>query len=96
MQKHIDALEAALTAAHSSPSYEATQAVKAARKALSDAICDGAKPCDCGASDMHGMRQPLAKGKHEFEVGCLACGARARGGLIPRHAVEAWNEGVRS
>lgn len=80
-------------------------AVKAQQKALSEAIADGADPCpSCGAKP-HGMMQPRAGGEGiEFEIGCLGCGyflhqdgsARAhgaRGGLLPKHTVEAWNSG---
>jgi rubredoxin len=93
---------------HSAPAPEvkaASDVVKALQQQLSDAICEGAKPCpDCGAPP-HGMEQPrLGGGGFEFEIGCTICGwffidentARdrsARGGPLPRHAVEAWNEG---
>jgi len=70
----------------------AADKVKACRKELSDAICEGAKTCKCGAMPV-GLEQPRPDGKGmEFEVGCPACGERVRGGLLPRHTVEAWNE----
>ena len=69
-------------------------------------IAEGANPCpDCGRLPF-GMEQPRPGGGVEFEVGCLtpSCGwfihtdgtvrgHAARGGLLPHHAVEAWNEG---
>lgn len=70
-----------------------TETLKAMRASLSAKITEGALPCSCGAGKPHGMIQPLGKkGRVEFEVGCLACPRRVRGGLLPRHAVEAWNE----
>lgn len=83
---------------------EASAAVKALQAELSAAICEGANPCpDCGGAP-HGIEQPRIGGGVEYEVGCTRCGwflhtddtprdHGARGGLLPRHAVEAWNEG---
>lgn len=103
------ALEAALAdyRATSNPTAaqntEHTAKIKAARKAVSDAITEGAMPCPGCGERPHGMEQPTVKSK-EFELGCLSCkpfihedgtgrAFRVRGGLMPRHAVEAWNEG---
>lgn len=71
---------------------EATLRLKAHRKALSETIAEGALPCKCGAGIPHGMMHPKADGGIQYEVGCLSCPAKIKGGLIPRHAVEAWNE----
>lgn len=74
---------------------KASDAVKECRKALSACITEGAEPCpDCKVLP-HGMEQPKGDSV-EYEVGCLACGKSVRGGLLPKHAVEAWNEGVRN
>lgn len=85
--------------------YANGQAVKALQKALSDAICEGAKPCpNCGAEPW-GMEQPAPNARGvEYEIGCRVCkpfehkdgsvrAFRARGGLMPKHTVDAWNEG---
>lgn len=71
----------------------ASDAVKAARKALSDAICEGADPCPvCGTAPI-GIEQPRGKGGVEYEIGCPVCrDVKVRGGMLPKHAVEAWNE----
>ena len=93
MSKLNEAVNDALEAARANPCAETTAAVKAARAALSDAICAGAKPCpSCGSEALHGMAQPGPRGRTEYEVGCRNCGRRVRGGLLPRHTVEAWNE----
>lgn len=77
----------------------ASLAVEKLQAELSAAIAEGANPCpNCGRAP-HGMRQPDG-----FEVGCTNCGwfrhtdgtirdHGARGGMLPRHAVETWNEG---
>lgn len=78
---------------------DASIAVERLQAELSAAIAEGAHPCpNCGRA-AHGMRQPDG-----FEVGCTNCGwfrhtdgtirdHGARGGMLPRHAVETWNEG---
>lgn len=83
---------------------EASRKARALQEALSAAISEGANPCpDCGAQP-HGMEQPTGKSGVEYEIGCLACGQfehtdgtlrwhRVRGGMLPKHAVEAWNAG---
>ena len=95
-----ETLAAALGAYHAiasttSPddSREASNAVKAARKAISDAICEGAEPCPtCGTAPI-GIEQPRGRGGVEFEIGCPVCrDMKVRGGMLPKHAVEAWNE----
>lgn len=82
-----------------------TDKVVALQKELSDVITAGANPCpDCGELP-HGLEQPSGKGGIEYEVGCVAgcpdlelpdgtrIQHRVRGGLLPKHAVDAWNEG---
>lgn len=93
--------------AHKAPAAQvaaASETVKELQKQVSDAIVEGSHPCpDCGAAPI-GIEQPRAGGGVEYEVGCPNCRwfkhtdgtARAhgvRGGLLPRHAVEAWNAG---
>jgi hypothetical protein len=74
------------------------------KKRLAAQIVEGAKPCPGCGEIPHGMEQPKGKDGVEYEIGCISCGAfehtdgtmrlhRVRGGLLPRHAVEAWNEG---
>lgn len=81
--------------------------VKATHRAVSEAIVEGAKPCPTCGKTPHGIRHEVGRGKMkwvEFEVGCLDCKPfehmdgttrrhAARGGLLPRHTVEAWNAG---
>jgi hypothetical protein len=99
IQKAVEAYHAIVHTAPAADVKKASDRVKAARAALSTAICDGAKPCpSCGAAP-HGIEQPRASSKGEngveYEVGCISCADhRVRGGLLPRHAVEAWNEAV--
>lgn len=85
----------------------ASDAVHDAQKALSDAIADGAKPCPFCKVIPHGIEHVAARGRAigvEYEIGCLGCpsfvhtdGTKrmpyVRGGTLPRHAVDAWNEG---
>lgn len=83
---------------HSAPEAEvraASNTVRELRRLLSDAICEGADPCPtCGTSPI-GLEQPKPKGGVEYELGCPVCpGVKVRGSLLPRHAVEAWNEGA--
>ena len=51
-----------------------------------------------------GMAHPTGRGGIEYEIGCTTCKTiphddgtvrqfRTRGGVMPRHAVEAWNGG---
>src|SRR5690242_16539540 len=79
--------------------YAAHCAVKALQKQLSDSIAEGAQPCPLCGGVAIGIEQPGT-----FEVGCPACppvehsdGTKrcvaARGGLMPKHTVEAWNAG---
>lgn len=79
---------------------EKTAAIKKLREDLSAAIAEGALCCPkCGKLPM-GMEQPDG-----FEIGCISCGwfrhtdgtIRDHGARVasplPKHAVEAWNEG---
>lgn len=70
-----------------------SQAVKAAQKALSDAIAEGALPCPRCKVPPVGIEQPRGgrAGGVEYQVGCPGCGASQRGGLLPKHTVEIWN-----
>lgn len=89
----------------SSSELEAQSAVvKACSEAVSAAITMGCEPCPGCGKLPHGMEQPGKRGASEFEIGCLACkpfthadGTRreyhVRGGLLPSHAVDAWNAG---
>lgn len=79
----------------SADASEAGASVKVLRKALAELLAEGAEPCAECKVPAHGMEQPRPGGGVEYEVGCLGCGASARGGVLPRHAVEAWNAGVR-
>jgi hypothetical protein len=84
---------------------EASMVVEDAQRELSDFIVKGARPCPrCGVMP-HGMEQPNTRGGVEYEVGCLGCPAfehddgtirehRVRGGMMPSHAVDAWNAGA--
>ncbi len=77
--------------------------IVAMQKEFSALIAKGAKPCPgCGQPPM-GIEHQTQYG-FSYEVGCIACKrfahtdgtARefsARGGTLPKHAVEAWNEG---
>ncbi len=82
----------------------ASDAVEKAQKDLIARITEGARPCPrCGEAPT-GMEQPAGKGRTEYEIGCQKCKpfthtdgtirkASVRGGMLPRHAVDAWNEG---
>ncbi len=102
----IAAREAYLAIVHTAPAVEvkaASDKVKRLQAAISDCITEGAKPCPMCHNTPHGMQQ--TEGKYiGFEIGCLHCRPfkwadrtvrepRVRRGLLPRHAVEAWNEG---
>lgn len=85
---------------HAPPHIERSlhHAVKTAMAEFAAKMVEGAEPCPkCGAMP-HGIEQPRRDGRGcEYEIGCLACkGERVRGGLMPSHAVEAWNAGVRN
>jgi hypothetical protein len=78
---------------------EATDKAKALRAEMSALISEGAEACPHCGQLPHGMEHPSG-----FEVGCLSCKPfqhtdgtmrehRVKGALLPRHAVEAWNEG---
>lgn len=82
----------------------ASEEVKRLQADLALEISSGAKPCPfCGVRP-HGMERHTATGQVDYEIGCLTCppfkdkhgvirSVRARGGIIPRQTVEAWNEG---
>jgi hypothetical protein len=82
----------------------ASDKIRELRAELASTITEGANPCpDCGNAP-HGIEQPGRRGTSEYEVGCLVCGNfehtdgtirqhRVRGGMLPQHAVDAWNEG---
>lgn len=86
-------------------SQELSNVVVALQKAISDAICEGANPCPRCANPPIGIEQPNARGGVEYEIGCGAgCEpfadnngtmrqCRVRGGMMPKHTVEAWNAG---
>lgn len=83
--------------------------IRSLRVDISEAIAHGAGPCPtCGAAPK-GVEQPrpgTKRGESEYEVGCPICGwfikeeggltafnHAARGGILPSHAVDAWNLG---
>lgn len=81
----------------------ASRKVKELQAKLSWEITKGAKPCPKCGERPHGLEQPGPKNA-TYEVGCIGCNPflhsdgtvrefRAIGGLLPRHTVEAWNEG---
>lgn len=92
---------------HTAPAPEvraASDVVKSLQGKLSECITAGAKPCPTCEAPPHGMEQPNTRGGVEFEIGCIGCGAfehtdgsirehRVRGGMMPSHAVDAWNAG---
>lgn len=74
---------------------EASLIVKKLQAELSSAITHGAEPCPQCNVVPHGIEQPSGRrsGGVEYEIGCLThTKLRVRGGLLPRHAVETWNE----
>lgn len=95
---------------HEKPAAEvkaASAKIRELGKLLSDTITEGANPCPFCGQPPHGMLQPNknAAGSVTFEVGCTGCppfvhkdgsvrNVAVVGGLLPKHAVEAWNEGV--
>lgn len=84
---------------------EASDEIDALTKTIAAAIADGAKPCPFCEQPVTGIEhQGKREGSFEYEVGCTACPAfehtdgtkrrpAARGGVLPRHTVELWNEG---
>lgn len=101
-----DAVAAYHKIVHSSPAADvkkASDVVKGLRAELSAIITEGAKPCPMCKEQPFGMEQPNGRST-EFEIGCLGCKPiehedgtirepRVRGGMVPAHAVEAWNGG---
>jgi hypothetical protein len=78
--------------------------IKRLRAALSAAITEGCNPCPFCGKLPHGMEQPNGKRGIEYEIGCIPCppfkhddgtmrNVAVRGGLLPQHAVDAWNAG---
>ncbi len=82
---------------------EQSAAIKSCMQAVSAAITSGCEPCPGCKQLPHGMEQPGKRGTFEYEIGCLTCKPfdhegtrrehRVRGGLMPSHAVDAWNAG---
>jgi hypothetical protein len=83
---------------------ELSNKVRELNDKLIAALTAGALPCPMCGNPVHGMEQPGSRGSVEFEIGCVPCrpfvwtdgtvrNACVRGGLLPRHAVEAWNAG---
>ncbi len=102
------AREIADTATHAE-NQRAGDAVALVQKEMVQAITEGAKPCPICQTVPTGMEHPmpgraLQTGRFEYEVGCPVCRTvehsdgtvrkvSARGGLMPKHTVELWNEG---
>lgn len=99
------AIEDARAAYGKDSTWVKSQAVKTKQAELSAAITEGAQPCPLCKQVPHGIEQPAAGGKSvEYEIGCLGCKPikhtdgtmrrpAVRGGLLAKHAVEAWNAG---
>lgn len=90
--------------ANSSELEAQSAVIKSCSEAVSAAITMGCEPCPGCKKLPHGMEQPGKRGSCEYEIGCLACKPfahtdgtrrehRVRGGLLPSHAVDAWNAG---
>jgi hypothetical protein len=84
--------------------HAVSMAVKDVSREVSAAITLGCEPCPGCQQVPHGMEQPGRRGAFEYEIGCLGCKPfdhtdgtrreyRVRGGLMPSHAVDAWNAG---
>lgn len=82
----------------------ASDVVKKLRADISALITTGAQVCPICKNPPLGIEHPREKGGAEYEIGCLVCPAfkhddgtirqpRVRGGMIPQHAVDAWNGG---
>jgi hypothetical protein len=85
----------------------ASASVKALQKQLAAEIAEGANPCPGCGETPHGMEHQFARGLNagvDYEIGCLSCKPfqhtdgttrqyGVRGGIMPQHAVEAWNAG---
>lgn len=81
----------------------AADEVAAIRDTISATIAEGAEPCPFCKQKPRGIEHQVKRG-YEYEVGCIACPpfkhtdgterkVAARGGVLPRHTVELWNEG---
>ena len=96
LQELKSAIDAAVSAYHAAPSYEASEAVQSARAALASAVADGAVACPgCGGMPV-GIVQPVAV-KHKvfnaYEIGCLSCAGRKVSAPLSRElAVQMWND----
>lgn len=103
-----EAQEKYLAIVHTASGNEVRKAsakVKELQRQLSAEIVKGAKPCPGCDQLPHGLEQPRGKGNAEFEIGYVSgCKPfvhtdgtvrerRVRGGILPKHAVDAWNEG---
>lgn len=85
----------ALTGTHAE-NQEASTVVEKAKRALSDGITAGAKPCPTCKAKIHGLVQMVPVRKKPtpiFEVGCTTCRDHRAQGFSPALAVEAWNAG---
>lgn len=82
-----------------------SEVIKTCAAAVVSAITMGCEPCPGCKLMPHGMEQPGKRGAFEYEIGCLGCKPfdhtdgtrreyRVRGGLLPSHAVDAWNAGA--
>ena len=77
--------------------------IGALRDTIAMTIAEGADPCPFCGQVPRGIEHHAKRG-YEYEVGCISCppfehtdGTKrkvaARGGVLPRHTVELWNEG---
>ncbi|MDB4997483.1 MAG: hypothetical protein JWM74_4915 [Myxococcaceae bacterium] len=82
----------------------ASDVVKQLRAEIVALITKGAQVCPICKNPPHGIEHPREKGGAEYEIGCLVCKPikhddgtirqpRVRGGMLPQHAVDAWNSG---
>ena len=78
--------------------------IAATSASYSLAIAEGAMPCPSCKTPAIGIEHQAGKRGFEYEVGCPHCPpfthtdgtqrkVAARGGALPRHTVELWNEG---
>ncbi len=98
---HARAIDATASASERRAASEVVEALQ--RESILH-ITDGAKLCPFCKAVPVGIEQPNGSGGSEFEIGCSFCPpfvhsdgttrkVRVRGGMLPRHAVDAWNEG---
>jgi hypothetical protein len=100
MIQHLDAIEnaqakyfAIVDTGNRAEVQAASQAVKAAKAALSAALVVGADPCPSCGGVPHGMLQPRPQDVTLVEIGCLACRYHRANGGSPEWAREKWNAG---